>query len=285
MARDYSSRRNNPPDKNGKRKASKRPTPAARPVRQKKTAPPKKKKAATAKRPRNGSGAGRAPTVRSGAPGCVWLLCGVCLGIAGLSIYYIASRPSGHGPQSVSINLPNGAPANSDDSGDAGNSKPAATSASTEHKTEKKPEPRFSFYKMLPNYQVEVPAGQRAPAPVTDNAAPHEAEPAANTPAPADAAANDGARGDGGKPASAAPDSGSGYVIQAGAFSTEGDADRRKAQLALLGVSAEIVDIKTSSGKTVYRVQSDVFNSSNKAQSMAERLHAHGIETMVRQAR
>ena len=143
---------------------------------------------------------------------------------------------------------------------------------------------------MLPNYKVEVPAGQQAQQPVTDNNEPHEAEPAVNTPAPSAPAQSASRNSSSSTHASSTSSSsssastGPGYVIQAGAFSTEGDADHRKAQLALLGVTADIVDIQTSSGKTVYRVQSDVLKSSDRAHALAQRLQSHGIETMVRQA-
>ncbi|HET7314155.1 SPOR domain-containing protein [Salinisphaera sp.] len=289
MARDYSSRHDGSQNGNGKRKAGKRPAAAARPVRQ-------KKKPSSGKKPaRNGGSRKRgASTVGSGAPGCIWLLCGVFLAVAGASVYYIASRPAGHGPESVSIDLPNGEPAHSepvqdgDDAGaiDAGN----ASTGPTEDKN--KAEPRFSFYKMLPNYEVEVPAGQHAEQPVSDDNAPHEAEPAAtNTsalaPAPSSAPPADAGRAEPDNPPPQPADQGAtgpGYVIQAGAFSREDDADRRKARLALLGVSSDIVDVQTASGKTIYRVQSNVFASNDKAHSLARRLQSHGIETMVRQA-
>lgn len=288
MARDYSSRRNNPPGE-GKRKPGKRPTPAARPVRQKKSTPRKKTGNSGDKRNNRNS----APTTRANAPGCVWLLCGLFLVIAAVSVYYIASRPAGHGPQSVSADLPD---SDSDASeANAGNKSPSSTSSSKHSAAARKTEPRFSFYKMLPNYKVDVPAGQQAPQPVTDNQTPHEAEPATNTPAPSvskDATGDhDHEGGHSGKeghrqgaPSGSAGDGGASYIIQAGAFSSEGDANHRKARLALLGVTAEVVDIHTSSGKTVYRVQSSVFKSRDKARSMSNRLDSHGIDTIVRHA-
>lgn len=284
MARDYSSRRNNPPEKNGKRKPAKRTAPAARPVRQKQKTTPRKK---------TGGGSGRsAPSIRAGAPGCIWLLCGLFLGVAGLSVYYIASRPAGHGPESVSVNLPasDAADSNKKNTQDASRTPTTGSDqAGAAAEDQKKTNPRFSFYKMLPNYKVEVPAGHQQK-PVADDNEPHEAEPAANTPAPsAPAQPQSASRSNDTAPhasqSSNPGTSGSGYVIQAGAFSAEKDADHRKARLALLGVTADIVDVQTSSGKTVYRVQSSVLKSSDTAHSLAQRLQSHGIETMVRQAR
>ncbi|AWN15197.1 SPOR domain-containing protein [Salinisphaera sp. LB1] len=277
MARDYSSRRNNPPDKNGKRKSAKRPTPAARPVRSKPKTPPRKK---------GGSGGGAASR-GAGAPGCIWLLCALLLGVAGVSVYYIASRPAGHGPESVNVKLPvnqSGASSGNNAPSAGGTSSHGADKTEAASPEQKKNHPRFSFYKMLPNYKVEVPAGQQAQQPITDNKEPHEVEPSANTPAPSAPShaadhSNDTAHA---STPSKSDTAGPGYVIQAGAFSTEKDADHRKAQLALLGVTADIVDVRTSSGKTVYRVQSNTLESSNTAHSLAQRLQSHGIETMVR---
>ncbi|MGB7757446.1 MAG: SPOR domain-containing protein, partial [Salinisphaera sp.] len=261
--------------------------PPPRPARSKPKAAPRKKTGGG-----SGGNSGRGtPNIRSGAPGCIWLLCGILLGVAGLSVYYIASRPAGHGPESVSVDLPTGESTHSNDKNaqDAGHtSTTGSDETGTAGENRKKTNPRFSFYKMLPNYKVEVPAGQQQPA-ANDNE-PHEAEPAANTPAPSTpshTASHSNNTTPSSSSASAASNpgaSGPGYVIQAGAFSAENDADHRKAQLALLGVTADIVDIQTSSGKTVYRVQSSVLKSSDTAHSLAQRLQSHGIETMVRQA-
>lgn len=287
MARDYSSRRNNASGGNDKHKTDKRPTSSARPARPRKNAPRKKTG-------NSGDNRNNTPMLRSGAPGCIWLLCGLLLGVAGLSVYYIASRPAGHGPQSISIDLPDDESA--ENSADNQSASTDQSSGSNRSPAPEKTQPRFSFYKMLPNYKVEVPAGQQASKPVNDNHSPHEAEPAANTPTPGssenaagdnshkDSNSGNGGNHQGGNSQSVGNDNGAGYIIQAGAFSAEEDADHRKARLALLGVTANIVDIQTSSGKTVYRVQSNVFNSSDKARSLARRLQSHGIESMVRHA-
>lgn len=260
MARDYSSRRNNPPDRSGQRKTPKRTTPAAKPVRAKKTAAPKSNRSGSAQ-----------PSAKNTTPGWVWFACGLLVAIVVGSIYYIASRPAGHGPQSVEIDLPTADNTNPTTSTDQNESAEPATETNSTAQSES--EPRFSFYKMLPNYEVEVPTDERARPPAH---APHESEPSApahTTPAPTSEAAS-----------SPNDDNGQRYIIQAGAFSTRQDADQRKAQLALLGVTADIVDIQ-SSGRTVYRVQSQAMATHDDARTMAQRLQSHGIETMIRHAR
>ncbi|WP_423822608.1 SPOR domain-containing protein [Salinisphaera sp. SPP-AMP-43] len=272
MARDYSSRRNDPPNSNsGKRKTPKRAKPAATSARSKPKSSAKK----------NGSSPRRNTATRRGAPGWVWFACGLLVAIVIGSIYYIASRPAGHGPESVSIDVPH---QSQDNDTETSNSQPPA--AAPKAADDGQSEPRFSFYKMLPNYKVEVPANQRhtQPAPV-DAHTPHEAEAAVETPAPASTSHQPSSGSASNAPSdNSTGDAGTGYVIQAGAFSTHDDADHRKARLALLGVTARIVDVKTSSGKTVYRVQSGTVNTRAKAQNLAQRLKSHGIETMVRHA-
>lgn len=254
MARDYSSRQNKPTPGKGKRKPTKRASPAARPVRQ------------THKR--NG-----------GAPAVVWLLCGLFIGVTVAAGFYVFGRPAGApGHEQVSINLPNGEP---------GTEKPAPDTAAAAHDDQTKTgqsdaKPRFSFYKMLPNYKVEVPGQQQNTR--AKPGAPHDEEPSNSTPPPvgADAPAPKRARG---KPLKSAPaDAGHRYVIQAGAFSRAKDAESRKARLALLGMTAQVIDIKLSSGKTIYRVQSAPIGSRSEVDELMNRLDKNQIEGLVRQA-
>lgn len=253
MARDYSSRRNNPPSKNGKRKPQKRATPAAKPLRQKKT--------------RRGGG----------TPGVVWLLCGLFIGVTVAAGFYIFGRPAGTpGQQQVSIDLPNGEPASKKaESGTA----QAAHQDKAKKKQQPEAKPRFSFYKMLPNYKVDVSDGQQGHDKTTN--APHEVEPDNDTPAPSGNSEPTPSQAPGAKDAS----SDHGYIIQAGAFSAAKDADRRRAQLTLLGLSATVVDIQLSSGKTVYRVQTDTISSRSRVNDFMHRLKKNDIDGLVRQAR
>ncbi|MDA3919629.1 MAG: SPOR domain-containing protein [Salinisphaera sp.] len=255
MARDYSSRQNNPPSKNGKRKPTRRAAPAAKSIRQKK---------------RGG-----------GTPGFVWLLCGLCIGVTVAAGFYIFARPAGTpGHDRVSINLPNGESPAKKPTADT------AVSAHADNAQAKQPDakPRFSFYKMLPNYRVEVPDGSAGSRSSTGKT--HDEEPSNSTPPPtsASAAPSPDSKHTAASTSSPPADSGHGYVIQAGAFSHATDAERRKARLALLGITAEVVDVKSSSGKTIYRVQSDTIASRSEVDDFMHRLDKHQIEGLVRQA-
>ncbi len=259
MARDYSSRHNGDAPKNTRAKTNRR-NPPARPAKTKK--PSRAKNTAT-----------KSNVPRGRTPGWVWGLSGLFVGIVLISGYYIFARPAGApgGTAEVDIAVP------------AENTSNTASQSASDDTADKTPEapakpeekPRFSFYKMLPNYHVDVAEGahkNRAEAPSAHE--PHEAEP--STPKPTSRPA---------EPKRPAPSAnGRAYVIQAGAFSTPADADRRKAQLALLGVTADVTSVNTSSGKTIYRVQSTRVDSAGRAQELSQRLKSNGIETMIRQA-
>ena len=85
-------------------------------------------------------------------------------------------------------------------------SPPPAQAAAEEAAT---PESRFDFYEILPEFEYVIPEGQRAPVRRTT---------------PARAAVSEPGR----------------YVLQAGSFTSLGDADRLQANLALRGVESRI---------------------------------------------
>ncbi len=70
------------------------------------------------------------------------------------------------------------------------------------------------------------------------------------------------------------------YIIQAGSFRRYEDADSRKAQLALLGVEADVQKVE-SNGADWYRVRVGPFDSSRKLNKVRNRIHAADINTMV----
>lgn len=269
MARDYSSRHNgDTPSKSSRAKTNRR-TPAARPVKPKKPA-----------RSSRGGGNGNGGKTRAGTPGWVWGLIGLFVGIVLVSGYYIFARPAGApgGTSQVDIALPEERKPASDEAAKTDRKAKEQDSAPEAAPAEAEEKPRFSFYKMLPNYHVDVSEGahkNHAEAPAPDE--PHEVESAPTKPSAASRASA--------APERTAPSAnGRAYVIQAGAFSSADDADRRKAELALLGVTANVSSATTRSGKTIYRVQSTRIDSAGRAQELTQRLQSNGIETMIRQA-
>lgn len=111
----------------------------------------------------------------------------------------------------------------------------------------------FDFYEMLPNLDVEVYEEKPAALP----------QPPPQTPAPVSAPAS-------------APGI---YILQAGSFSRFEDANRRKAQMALLGVRA---DIKRGSAgdKTVYRVYTNPLETPAEVNRVSKQLKDADIEVL-----
>ncbi|RLA17669.1 MAG: hypothetical protein DRQ60_01405 [Gammaproteobacteria bacterium] len=70
------------------------------------------------------------------------------------------------------------------------------------------------------------------------------------------------------------------YMLQVGSFDRRADAERLKAQLALLGEVATIQDVSVN-GSTMHRVRLGSFNSSRKLNSIEARLTRENIPTMA----
>ena len=109
----------------------------------------------------------------------------------------------------------------------------------------------FDFYNMLPNLDVEVYEEQRAPV-VT---APVKVTPRAQV------------------------EKSGIYILQAGSFSRLGDANRRKAQLALLGVHSDIKK-GTANGRAVYRVYTDPMEKPEEVNRVSKLLTGANIEIL-----
>ena len=72
------------------------------------------------------------------------------------------------------------------------------------------------------------------------------------------------------------------YVVQVGAYRTQGDADAQKAKLALMGLDAKVSE-RDQSGRTVFRVRLGPFADRAAAERIRTRLETSGIEnTLVR---
>lgn len=137
------------------------------------------------------------------------------------------------------------------DTEEDGTDRPAAET--TETKADR--EPRFAFYEMLPNYEVVIPEEeyeQRDDGRATTS--PKVREPGR-------------------------------YLIQAGSFSRYADADRRKAELALLGLESEIEGVELEDGRTVYRVRSAPIKELERLNTTLKRLRDNDIDTLVMKAR
>lgn len=144
-------------------------------------------------------------------PGWIWMLFGLAIGLSVAVAIYVKDReavlqPGAMAQQPASMAAPM-------------QPEPAAT-AEAEPVPEDK-EPRFSFYSMLPSFEVVIPEEE------SDVSRDREIE--------------------------AIQDPGI-YVLQAGSFTDVADADRRRAELALLGIESRVQRISIDD-RTYHRVR------------------------------
>lgn len=111
--------------------------------------------------------------------------------------------------------------------------------------TEEDDEPRFDFYTLLPELEVIIPESEIK-------------EKQARIKEKDDVA----------------------YMIQAGSFRSYGEADSLKAQMALLGIEADI-DPVSSKGEQWLRVRVGPFTSKREMNKIRNRLHSNNINTML----
>jgi len=118
--------------------------------------------------------------------------------------------------------------------------------ARQEAKEEPESEPRFTFYDTLPNFEVVVPEEESDVR--RDRQTRVVEEPGA-------------------------------YVLQAGSFSTQSDADRRKAEIALLGVESRIQRV-TIDDRTYFRVRIGPIRNLDELNRVREQLRQARIDVL-----
>jgi cell division protein FtsN len=180
------------------------------------------------------------------APGWVWMLFGLAIGlVVAAGVYFRAPPPAN---QTAAVTPPEAAPAAEPASParerrDARGA-PAAPAAGSN-------EPRFDFYEILPQFEVVVPEVETA------------ASPAARSPR-------------------AVEEPGS-YVLQAGSFSALGDADRLKARIALLGIESRIQRV-TIDDDVFHRVRIGPIDDLDRLNRIRRQLRDAQVDTMLMKA-
>ncbi len=206
-----------------------------------------------AKRPRNGRNSREKPKANSGGP--IWLITGVFCGLflafllqlAGVSLVPGAAAPD---PRSV-----------------AANSNAEATSVE-QPPDEASSKPRFEFYSMLREAEVDV----------QEEAQTGTVKSSANTPSSSQtrqAEANRGAE------KSAPATNGTRYVLQAGSFKRKDDADRLRARLLLMGLEVNVERVKMGAFDSRHRVLVGPFNSRRETAQVRNQLTSEKMETLV----
>ena len=124
---------------------------------------------------------------------------------------------------------------------------PQGKPAPARHAEVPPPKPRFDFYTMLPKMEVVVP----------DDELDQEPLPTPQGELPLD------------------------YVVQVGSFRKSRDADRLKAQLALLGFEAKVVSARIGPQDTRYRVRTGPYRGKASLDRARQRLAENGLSGMV----
>ena len=135
-------------------------------------------------------------------------------------------------------------------------SRPVASAPSPVSAPSAAPATRFDFYGMLENFEVVVPGQIKQPAAPTTGAA--------GTTAP-----------------NATPVV---WVLQIGAFRTEPEADRLRAQLALIGVEAKIQKNVVDEKETWFRVRVGPLRDEAEVARLRERLDENHIKFLLLRA-
>ena len=177
-------------------------------------------------------------------PGWFWLLAGMLAGLAVAAVLYLQGADRmGQDPGWLTHGESRPAPIA------PVREPPAATPDAPAERS------RFQFYELLPRDEVRIP--ESAPtAPTPPRAAP--------APAP--------------QP-QARPDTGSRVLLQTGSFRQFQQADEMKARLALLGLTANIREVRID-GQTFHRVFVGPFDSDAQVARALERLRSENIEAL-----
>lgn len=178
---------------------------------------------------------GRQARAKPALPGWLWLLAGVAIGVAGAAVYYI-SRPTAPAEPVAAAN---------------GKDKP---NGRKKVDVPPKETSRFTFYELLPKYEVIIPKEALKP-----------------KPAPAAAASTTPEEAAGGER----------YLIQVGAFRSRDEAESQRANLALLGIESRIESVTIDNRETWFRVRIGPERSAQKVQSIMARLEDNSVDAQV----
>ena len=228
---------------------------------------------------RKGRGRQAVRNKKGGMPGWGWAVVGILAGVLLMAVLMRKSllpmAPAGPQPDSQATAQRGSEPG----------LEPAATQSAPK-------KPQYDFYSVLSEKEVRIPDEQisaqaRAEQQQKQQAAQQQAQaaqpaatPTPTAPANAPAAVSENITA---APASAVPTpaaTGSGYLLQVGAFPSASDAEALKAKLALQGFVANIQSV-TVGGQPYHRVRLGPFRSATDLEATKQRLAAAGINAIA----
>ncbi|SEO88740.1 SPOR domain-containing protein [Aquisalimonas asiatica] len=158
-------------------------------------------------------------------------------------------------------------------------SSPGETAGQQEERGGDSNRPRFEFYELLSEMEVVVP-DEPDDADADDVAEALPDTPA--TPSP-DATPSDPEPAE--EPATGDAEERAHYMVQAGSFQSHEDADRMKANLALIGVEANIESVEVDSGETWHRVRIGPFADRDRVDSLRSQLEDNNVDSILLRSR
>jgi cell division protein FtsN len=229
---------------------------------------------------RKGKGRQAVRNNSSGFPGWGYAVIGVVIGAILMAVMM-------RGSLLTSMNKPSGPQANPQATAEHG-SEPGVVEPAAVDSAPKKPQ--FDFYSVLSEKEVRIPdavisAQARAEQQQKQQAAQLQAQQqaaqqaATAAPANAPAAVSENVVA---APATAVPQpaTGSGYLLQVGAFPNSADAETLKAKLAMQGFVANVQSVSIG-GQTYNRVRLGPFHSATELESTKQRLAGAGINAIA----
>ena len=168
-------------------------------------------------------------------PAWAWMMFGLAIGLSVAFAVYVKDRgpvPEVEAPQ----------PASLQNALDDNKEQPSPPAPDPEQPKER----RFTFYELLPNFEVTIP--EEEPDIAADTEPQAVVEPGV-------------------------------YVLQAGSFSTHGDADRRRAELALQGIESHIQRVKINE-RNYHRVYIGPTDDLDELNMLRSRLRAAQIDVL-----
>ena len=186
----------------------------------------------------------RKPKTTESAPGWVWMLFGLAIGLVVAAGVYFRRAPGPAEHAASSERAPAAA-----DRGTRGKAQARAVAGGNAQKGDaaKSSEQRFDFYDILPQYEVVLPEVETAAGP-SARAKPVE------------------------EPGS--------YVLQAGSFSAASDADKLQANLALLGIESRVQRV-TIDDDVYHRVRIGPITDLEKLNRIRRQLHDAHVNAML----
>lgn len=186
---------------------------------------------------------------RKQSPPWAWLLAGLAIGLFVALLVYLGEHDAGNAPL---------APPKNNGSASAELTLKKSDREGDVLKAEKPPEPAkptFEFYTILPEMEVQVAEQEMT------------SSPSSKTPET--------------KGTAARSTNHTAYVLQVGSFRRHQDADRLKAELALIGLQADIQVVSLGGDDTWHRVRLGPYKDLRILDEVRDRLREHNVQAIV----